>query len=453
MQKHFGGIPYSAEALDIDVQSMLTPNSEGDTSVRNTKVIVQEIKADGKTTPLAAQQQHILYDNRMYIITHTFESTKCPKGAEAWLWIGHEVAPSAVEDVQIFTKRAVKAASAGRSISSVSSVHQFRETTALFQALGGIVITRQGQSSRNGINAKDSYVLCGRPYGNFYAFDEIDLANQPLCSAFTYMAVQPHESRPGKIHLWKGAGSGPEAVGSARLTAMDLHPEYEIIEHDGQQLTSEAKEVFGSHCVNLVSAPRSQPRLFRVDTPQTRRPSSALFAMFTGSRPSADNGRPSSTSSAASATSPSDKAAKVSITECIPPSQADFLDKPASVFVVDALDRILILPGPDMQTQTQSTNKQAWADTFVQGCHFGKVYALFVAEMELRPAVPQTVVLMRDNLPESVECLFRHWDRAKGVWGSKASQTRAGTSGDDAEIGVLSVDDVLRVCSAATTTR
>lgn len=50
------------------------------------------------------------------------------------------------------------------------------------------------------------------------AFDEVDLHPHSLCSGFPFII----SAKFGKLYLWKGAGSGHDELGCARLIGMDL---------------------------------------------------------------------------------------------------------------------------------------------------------------------------------------------------------------------------------------
>jgi hypothetical protein len=116
-----------------------------------------------------------------------------------------------LEDAQLFARKV------GRENGcKLVVVRQGKEPVRFIQALGGIIITRRGFSSRS--NSSALYMLCGRKHMGQMAFDEVDYSLRNLCSGFPFVISAPF----GKLYLWKGRGSGPEETGAARLISMDL---------------------------------------------------------------------------------------------------------------------------------------------------------------------------------------------------------------------------------------
>ena len=75
-------------------------------------------------------------------------------------------------------------------------------------------------------------MLCGRRHMGQIAFDEVDFSPESLCKGFPYLI----SSGSGKVHLWKGSGSGVDELGCARLIGMDLGVRGEIEEaEDGSE--------------------------------------------------------------------------------------------------------------------------------------------------------------------------------------------------------------------------
>lgn len=114
MFDYFGEVPCSGHKLCLDTQSILseTPGESG--KIKTLRKSIHEITGDGKLIPLPPQEEHILYENSMYICTHVFGSANGSKVTEAYLWAGMGVSEAAIQDAQIFAKRVAKEAGAGQ---------------------------------------------------------------------------------------------------------------------------------------------------------------------------------------------------------------------------------------------------------------------------------------------------------------------------------------------------
>ena len=75
---------------------------------------ISEIKPDGTLVPLPAQQEHILYENSMYICSHIFYTENMTRMAEVYLWCGDGIAESMILDTQIHAKRLAREAGVGQ---------------------------------------------------------------------------------------------------------------------------------------------------------------------------------------------------------------------------------------------------------------------------------------------------------------------------------------------------
>jgi len=170
---------------------------------------IWEMTGDGKRLPVQAHQEHILFEDCMYLCTHVFGSSSGKRVTEVYLWIGDGVSPSSVEDAQLFARNAAREAG-GKLI----VLTQGKESANFFEALGGIVITRKGSAN----SASATYMLCGRRHMGQIAFDETTLTADSLCSGFPFIVA----ASGGSLYLWKGRGSGADELGCARLIGMDL---------------------------------------------------------------------------------------------------------------------------------------------------------------------------------------------------------------------------------------
>ncbi|OQE38364.1 hypothetical protein PENCOP_c008G05278 [Penicillium coprophilum] len=205
----FKTFPNARNRMDIDPQLMLMRKPD-DVKIRTVKLQIWELTGDGRRQELPSHQEYILYQGSMYLCVHVFETGRSTT-SEVYLWRGDDVPESSVEDEQPFARKVAR-----ENSSKLQVIRQGNEPKRFIQALGGIMITRRGSSSRH--NSSALYMLCGRKHLGEMTFDEVDYSLRNLCSGFPYVVSAPF----GKLYLWKGKGSGPEETGAARLIGMDL---------------------------------------------------------------------------------------------------------------------------------------------------------------------------------------------------------------------------------------
>jgi hypothetical protein len=205
----FKTFPDPQKRMDIDPQMMLM-NKLDDSKIRTVKRHIWELTGDGRRQELPSHQEYILYQGSMYICVHMFETGRSTT-SEVYLWCGDDVPDTSIESEQAFARKVAR-----ENSSKLQVIRQGKEPTRFIQALGGIMITRRGSSSRH--NSSAIYMLCGRKHLGQMTFDEVDYSMRNLCSGFPYVISAPF----GKLYLWKGKGSGPEETGAARLIGMDL---------------------------------------------------------------------------------------------------------------------------------------------------------------------------------------------------------------------------------------
>lgn len=234
----FKSFPNPRDRMDIDPQLMLTGQMDA-AKIRTVKRQIWEITGDGKRQELPINQEYVLYEGSMYLCVHSFEG---PNGnsPEVYLWCGDDVPESARDDAHLFARKVAR-----ENGCKLEVVRQGKEPVRFIQALGGIIITRRGSSSRHTSSAL--YMLCGRKHLGQMAFDEVDYSLRNLCSGFPFVISAPF----GKLYLWKGKGSGPEETGAARLISMDLGltGEFEEVE-EGQEPESFFDVFAGSNETN-----------------------------------------------------------------------------------------------------------------------------------------------------------------------------------------------------------
>lgn len=170
----------------------------------------------------------------MFLCSHSYEANG-KRNTDVHLWVGNEISPSAVEDAQLFCRNSAKEAGGKLVV-----LNQGKEPPALFEALGGIVITRKGSPSSA---ASSRYMLCGRRHLGHVAFDEVAFSPESLFAGFTYIVASADGS---KLFLWKGQGSGSDVVGCARLIAMDLAVNGDIEEIEGGSEPPSFWKAFGA---------------------------------------------------------------------------------------------------------------------------------------------------------------------------------------------------------------
>lgn len=231
LNSYTGEIPNSCPNINIDTQAVLASSSTNENSnkIKTLRKQIWEITGHGKSIPVPSHQEHILFEDSLYLCTHIFGTLNGTRTTEIYLWCGSGVAESAADDAQIFARKVAKEHNGKFLI-----LQQGKETANFFQALGGIVITRRGSSSRGESPSKSAstYMLCGRRHVGQIAFDEVDYSTRSLCKAFPFLI----SARLGKLYLWKGKGSGVDELGCARLIGMDLGLGGEIEEvEDGHE--------------------------------------------------------------------------------------------------------------------------------------------------------------------------------------------------------------------------
>ncbi|KAL8647368.1 MAG: hypothetical protein Q9210_005603 [Variospora velana] len=389
--------------VNIDTPAILASRASlsGTDKIRTLRKQVWEVTRGGKLIPVAPERSHILFEDSLYICHHVFGSLTGTRTTEVYFWCGDGVATSAVEDAHIFARKEAKD-HGGKLI----VLQQGKETSNFFQALGGIVITRHGQSDR----APSRYMLCGRRHVGQIAFDEVGFSPQNLCRGFPYII----SSGSGKIHLWKGIGSGIDELGCARLIGMDLgvHGEIEEVE-DGkepdafwrlfpdsaqQRQPSGPTSSASKHWHLKPSIDQYATRLYQVDIEAPRPKSSASFWGRKGSAP---------------ASTPTDENGpkwNAAIKEILPFAQIDVFHD--DVFVLDTFFEVfVILPS--------FPSTSLLLPSFRTACLFAQEYAIIAASSasENRPFVPHGFVLLlgvgRDAVPEVVKYAFRKWDAGK----------------------------------------
>ncbi len=415
----FDESPNNDLKVNIDTPAVLSSRAptSGTNKIRTLRKQLWEVTAGGNLISVPSDQSHILFEESLYICHHVFGGLSGTRTTEVYLWCGDGVATSAVEDAQIFARKEAKD-HGGKLI----VLAQGKETANFFQALGGIVITRHGQSDR----ASSRYMLCGRRHLGQIAFDEVDFAPGSLCKGFPYLIC----SGSGKIHLWKGSGSGVDELGCARLIGMDLGVRGEIEEvEDGrepngfwdcfpegrqQRLTSSYASV-SKHWQIKPSCEQYATRLYQIDIEAPRPKSSSGFMWGRrGSAPATEE----------------NAAFNAQIKEIAPFAQSDVFND--GVFVLDTFFEIFVYVfcSPRLSIPSQNLthldsilpsfpSTSTLLSTFRTALLFAQEYAILAASAhnENRPFVPVNSVVLfgvgRDSVPEGLRMAFRKWEGGK----------------------------------------
>ena len=314
--------------INIDTQAVLDKDlSGGSEKIKTLRKHIIEITDNGKSEPVPSDQEHILFQDSIYLCTHVFGTSTGARKTEVYLWCGDGVSPSAIEDAQLFARKTAKDAG-GKLI----LLRQGKEPSIFFQALGGIVITRRGSSSRSD---SATYILCGRRHLGQIAFDEVDFHPHSLCVGFPYII----SARGGRLYLWKGDGASADELGCARLIGMDLGLTGEIEEVEVGKEPADFWSSFptgisksattpmkGRHWHLKPTCEKYAHKLFEIDVEYSRPKSSSGF-MSWGRRGSAIN-------------SDGNSNLEAKIKEIAPFSQADLVED--GVFVLDAFFEVFV---------------------------------------------------------------------------------------------------------------
>jgi hypothetical protein len=217
----------------VDAAELLMNRPKGGSRVQTHKAELFQVTEQGKKIPVPAHHERVLFEREMYICSHTFTNEARKRISETYFWTGDEVAPSAIEDAQVFVNKEAKSMGG-----TLIKMRQGKETAEFIQGLGGIVIIRRGSSNK--YDSLASNILCGRQYMGQIVFDEVDFSSSILCSGFPYLITQQ-----GKCYLWKGKGAGVDELSCARLIGMDLALMGELVEMDEGQEPENFWDFFG----------------------------------------------------------------------------------------------------------------------------------------------------------------------------------------------------------------
>ena len=331
----FDEYPTLSSNTNVDAQTAVTSRASDDNSqkIKTLRKQISEVTSNGKSIPVPSQQEHILFEESLYLCTHIFGTPSGQRMSEVYLWCGDSVSSASVEDAQLFAKKVAKDTNGQLTV-----LKQGKETTNFFQALGGIVITRRG-SSRRAASSKSSgagYMLCGRQHVGQIAFDEVDYSPQSLCTGFPYIVYTPS----GKLYLWKGVGSGVDELGCARLIGMDLGLTGDIEEIDEGREPDAFWKTFAEGKRNIATSAGTSPQYWHLK-PSCEKYSTRLFATDSEApRPKSSSGFMSWGRIGSAPSNDANAASALQVNEIMPFAQSDLVD--GGVFVLDTFFEVFV---------------------------------------------------------------------------------------------------------------
>jgi hypothetical protein len=306
--------------------------------IRTLRKQIHEITGDGKLISVPVQEEHVLYQDCMYLCTHVFGDSRGARLTEVYLWSGNGVAEPTLDDVQVFARNYAR-----QQQGKLTTMRQGKETPNFFDALGGIVITRRGSNANP---TQRAYMLCGRRHLGHIAFDEVDYSLKSLCSGFAYII----STESGKVYLWKGKGSGAEELSGARLMGMDLTPTGEFLEVDEGSEPQELFNVFppseakgpaiprsADHWRYKAKADRYQVRLYKIEQQQSSGWGSLQVSAYFPAllrRPSWQFSRDTIAERPQTPSTPKSLSTTTKVVEIMPFAQRDL--EPEHIYVLDA---------------------------------------------------------------------------------------------------------------------
>ena len=97
--------PKADDKADIDTQAIVSSNASTAEKTKTLRMQMWEVNGDGKRQDMPPQQEHIIFEESMYLCVHSLENAKGSKSTEAFLWCGDGVGEAAVEDAQLFCRK------------------------------------------------------------------------------------------------------------------------------------------------------------------------------------------------------------------------------------------------------------------------------------------------------------------------------------------------------------
>ncbi|KAF3080659.1 hypothetical protein TWF102_002114 [Orbilia oligospora] len=343
----------------IDVTPLLESKpKQSNESVQTLKKQMWEITGiNGKKDHVPVGQEHILYEDGLYMCLHSYMENNGMMASEVFLWSGDRVSLGTVEEAQLSARRLAREYD-GRLIVT----QQGKEVPRFIEALGGVIITRRGSRAR--IQQDIPYMLCCRKVAGGIAFDEVDIHFTNLCSGFPYII-----STPDRLYLWKGKGASIEELRAARVASFDLAGDNEVKQIDEDKEPEFFVEMMGGEPGGQVHAQ------YWCLKPQHMQYTSRVFLV--------DHESPNSA------------------VEIHPFAQSD-LD-PTNIYIIDAFFELYIIVGEQAQDKRID---------FQHALLFTQEYSIMAASNEDRPFVPPSNVVL-GGAPKELKAVFRRWEDSK----------------------------------------
>ncbi|RVD87423.1 uncharacterized protein DFL_001659 [Arthrobotrys flagrans] len=359
LSQFFTGPITSPPKGGIDVTPLLESKPKQSTeSVQTLKKQMWEITGiNGKKDHVPIGQEHILYEDGLYMCLHSYMENNGMMASEVFLWSGDRVSLGTVEEAQLSARRLAREYD-GRLIVT----QQGKEVPRFIEALGGVIITRRGSRAR--IQQDIPYMLCCRKVTGGIAFDEVDIHFTNLCSGFPYII-----STPDRLYLWKGKGASLEELRAARVASFDLAGDNEVKQIDEDKEPEFFVEMMGGEPGGQVHAQYWSLK------PQHMQYTTRVFLV--------DHGSPNST------------------IEIHPFAQSD-LD-PTNIYIIDAFFELYIIVGEQAQDKRVD---------FQHALLFTQEYSIMAASNEDRPFVPPSNVVL-GGAPKELKVVFRRWEDSK----------------------------------------
>lgn len=370
----FFGKSENVPELHVDTAAILSARPTNVAKIKTLRSQLFQLNGDGKKQQVPNHQERMLFENNMYLCTHTFGSDAGKKVVEVYFWAGDGVSESDVEDADIFAQREARAAGG-----QLVKLRQGKETSEFIEALGGIMITRRGSSNK--YDSLAAHILCGRRYAGQIVFDEVDFSPASLCSGFPYLISM----QSGKSYLWKGKGSGVDELSCARLIGMDFGVTGEIEEVEDGNEPAIFLSIFGNEAKIMKSADHWRLK------PNYQNYSARLFCASPTSQSQVRQNLLTLIKK------PSWLTPTAQITEIHPFNQASLL--PSQIYILDAFFEIYIIVGSESQSQYSA---------FCTALLFAQEYGILAASLEDRPFVPVSSVVL-EGVPRDLKFVFRKW--------------------------------------------
>ncbi|KAL2436923.1 hypothetical protein ABEF94_015498 [Exophiala dermatitidis] len=372
IETFFGMLPRPSEKAEFDTQQFLSSQNKAADKTKTLSNQIWQVTGNGKKTAMPPQQEHILFEDCMYLCVHTMQSPNGSSLVDVYLWCGDEVPAAAIEDAQLFCRKVARDNS-----TKLQVVNQGKESSEFFQALGGIVIVRKSKSSA-------LYMLCGRRHLGHLAFDEVEFDPSNLSSGLPFLI----SAKFGKLYLWKGAGSDPEDVGCARLIGMDLGLTGEIEEITEGEEPSSFWESFPSGASRRQTGQESHRK-----GPFRGRPSK-LYRV--------EHDRPKSSGGfwGLRSLSPPKQTPKALVEEIVPFTQNDV--DAHHIHILDTYAEVYVLVGASAKKPSE----------FVTALHIAQEMAVLSPSVQDRPVLPSCFVVFGEP-PQHIKSVFRKWTPAR----------------------------------------